>query len=278
MTDFSVLLPVYGGDVPEYFWDAIESVTAQQTLKPSELVIVCDGPVGDGIAAVLNSAEDLAGTVPVTVTRLESNQGLAVALQQGLAACSHEIVARADADDLSLPQRFAVQIPHLVENDLDLLGSAIEEFTFEGPTGRIRRLPLTQQAIKKALPFRDPFNHPSVVYRKSAVAAAGGYEHLNKMEDYWLFARMVHGGARVANLPDVLVQYRVDDGAYVRRGGWEMLKSEIVLQGHFCRIGVTNGVQYLRNVAVRGGYRLVPSRIRRYAYRKRFASVGRTGI
>lgn len=270
MTDFSVLLPVYGGDVPEYFWDAIESVTAQQTLKPSELVIVCDGPVGDGIEAVLYSVEDLAEEVPVTIARLESNQGLARALEIGLAECSHEIVARADADDLSLPQRFAVQIPHLVENDLDLLGSAIEEFTFEGPTGRIRRLPLTQQAIKEALPFRDPFNHPSVVYRKSAVVAAGGYEHLNKMEDYWLFARMVHGGARVANVPDVLVQYRVDDGAYARRGGWDMFMSELVLQNHLRQIGAVSCLQCVRNVAVRGGYRLIPTVVRRSLYRSVF--------
>lgn len=270
MTDFSVLLPVYAGDVPEYFRDAVVSVTVNQELKPSELVVVSDGPLGEDLSHVMETLEDVTGGVPVVRVRLESNQGLARALERGLEACAHEVVARADADDLSLPSRFAVQIPHLVEKGLDLLGSAIEEFTSEGPTGRVRRMPSSQSEITGVIAFRDPFNHPSVVYRKSAVTSAGGYEVLNKMEDYWLFARMVRGGARVSNLSNVLVRYRVDAGSYSRRGGCEMLKSEIELQNHLRSIGVVDGAQYVRNLFVRGGYRLIPVRLREGFYQKVF--------
>ena len=266
---FSVLLPVYRGDDAGFFARAVVSVTADQTRRPDELVIVVDGPVPDPIAAVLRRVEagELTGGVPVRVVPLARNVGLARALEVGLDACAHEVIARADADDIALPQRFAVQLP-LIESGLDLLGSAIVEFdTEEGPDQMVRALPVDAEAIATMARFRDPFNHPSVVYRRSAVRAAGGYEHLDKMEDYWLFARMIAAGAAVANTDEVLVRYRVGAGAYGRRGGGGMLASELGLQWRFWRSGFTTFPQLVRNVAVRGLYRYLPVRLRESLYR-----------
>lgn len=266
---FSVLLPVYCGDDAGFFARAVVSVTADQTRRPDELVIVVDGPVPDPIAAVLRRVEagELTGGVPVRVVPLARNVGLARALEVGLDACAHEVIARADADDIALPQRFAVQLP-LIESGLDLLGSAIVEFdTEEGPDQMVRALPVDSEAIATMARFRDPFNHPSVVYRRSAVRAAGGYEHLDKMEDYWLFARMIAAGAAVANTDEVLVRYRVGAGAYGRRGGGGMLASELGLQWRFWRSGFTTFPQLVRNVAVRGLYRYLPVRLREPLYR-----------
>jgi hypothetical protein len=100
----------------------------------------------------------------------------------------------------------------------------------------------------------------------------GGYQHLALMEDYWLFARMIDSGARVANVAEPLVLYRVGAGAYARRGGRDLLRSEIDLQRRMRAAGFLSRGQYLRNVAVRGGYRLVPERIRRLAYRQVFTT------
>lgn len=267
--EFSVLLPVYHADDPDHFVRAIESVTKEQELPPSELVIVRDGPVGDALARVIDSAVGgaLTAGVPVTLVALATNSGLATALQRGLAACRFDIVGRADADDISLPGRFAAQIPALVEGGIDLLGSAVTEFTTESQLGRTRQLPHEAEEIRRVARFRDPFNHPSVVYRKAAVASAGGYEHLNKMEDYLLFVRMIAAGASVANLRESLVLYRVGAGAYDRRGGLEMLVTEIRLQYRLLRSGFTTPLEGLRNLAVRGGYRLIPTWLRRPLYR-----------
>lgn len=269
MPEFSVLLPVYAGDDAEHFRRAVASVTAEQTVRPDELVIIRDGPVGPGIEAVLAAvrAGSLTGGVAVRLLELPTNVGLARALEAGLAACRHEIVARADADDISLPERFARQIP-IVAAGVDLLGSAIAEFEHDERSSGIHRvLPLAAEEIARVARFRDPFNHPSVVYRKSAVAAAGGYEHLDKMEDYWLFIRMLQTGARARNLPESLVLYRVGAGAYGRRGGLAMLRSELLLQYRMLRTGFTTPAQTARNVLVRGGYRFVPTRLRQVAYR-----------
>lgn len=274
MTGFSVLLPVYRGDNPTYFARALRSVSTDQSLRPSEVVIVRDGPVPVGLERLIDASLDgeAVGGVPAVAVRIAHNRGLAGALAEGLTACRHEIVARADADDISLPGRFAAQLP-LVAGEgggapLDLLGAAIQEFeTDERAPGMVRVLPGEADEIRRVARFRDPFNHPTVVYRTTAVAAAGGYQTLAKMEDYWLFARMLMQGARVANLDAPLVLYRVGAGAYRRRGGLAMLRSEIALQRAFVASGFVSPVQGARNVAVRGGYRLVPTPIRKAAYR-----------
>lgn len=266
---FSVLLPVYAGDDAAHFARSVASVTREQTLRPSELVVVVDGPVPAGIASVLDRVGDgtATGGVPTRIVALPENVGLARALEAGLDACAHEVIARADADDVSLPRRFAVQVP-LVAEGVDLLGSAITEFASdEDEPGLTRRLPSDPDEIAALARFRDPFNHPSVVYRRSAVRAAGGYEHVDKMEDYWLFARMIASGARVGNVPESLVLYRIGAGAYGRRGGHGMLRSELALQARFLRSGFTTPAQAVRNVLVRGVYRYVPVPIRRWAYR-----------
>lgn len=267
---FSVLLPVYAGDDAAHLRRAIESIR-EQTLRPAELVVVEDGPVGEATAAVLADAE--AGDLPVVRVRLPQNRGLAEALNHGLEACAHEIVARHDADDVSAPDRFARQIP-LVAKGLDLLGSGMWEFEADadGAEQRVgtRVPPLDAAAIRAALPLRDPFNHPTVVYRRSAVLAAGGYPSVGTMEDYLLFARMVAGGARVANLPDPLVGYRVSSGAYHRRGGLKLLQTELRLQRGLLEAGVVTRGQYARNVVLRGGYRIIPTWARKPLYRRLF--------
>lgn len=266
---FSVLLPVYHRDLPSSLRRAFESVTVEQSLRPDEVVVVRDGPVGAELEELLT---DLASTspVPVVVVELAKNVGLALALEKGLEQCAHEIVARMDADDISRPERFATQVP-LVEGGLDIVGAAIQEFADESrifeTDAVVRTPPLSARDIATGARFHSPFNHPSVVYRRSAVAAAGGYQDLPLMEDYWLFARMLHAGAAAANVPEPLVLYRVGAGAYARRGGWRLLRSEVVLQWRMWRLGFTSLPQLVRNVLVRGGYRLVPEALRRWMYR-----------
>lgn len=121
--------------------------------------------------------------------------------------------------------------------------------------------------IRAGARFRQTLNHPSVVFRASAVEAVGGYSDLPSLEDYLLFSRMIQAGAKVANVEEPLVLYRVGAGAYARRGGRRLLRSELALQREFRRSGFTSRSQWVRNVVVRGGYRVVPEELRRAAYR-----------
>ena len=270
---FSLLISTYAGDSPQFLRLAFESSVQEQTRPPDQVVLVQDGPVPEALADVIR---DLAANSPVPVRHvaLEHNSGLGPALDRGLEACTHEIVARMDADDVSRPDRFERQLP-LVEQGADLVGSGLLEFgvSVDDVVGR-RTPPLDPAEIRRVIRFRDPFNHPTIVYRKSAVLAAGGYSEMALMEDYLLFTRMVESGARPANVAEPLVYYRVGAGAYARRGGSQLFRSELALQRRFRMLGITTRRQYLRNVLVRGGYRLVPEALRRIAYRGLIANRG----
>ncbi len=268
---FSLLLPVYAGDWAPHVAQAFRSTVTDQTRRPAEVVIVQDGRIAAPLASTLERLESTS-PVPVSRLRLHHNVGLAQALQCGLSTCSHDIVARMDADDISLPHRFEVQLP-VIEAGADLVGAGMVEVAEDGTdAGALRIHPTSASDIAAAARMRSPFNHPTVVYRRTAVLEAGGYRDLPLLEDYWLFTRMISAGSRMANVAEPLVLYRVDAGAYHRRGGVRLLRSEVRLQGHLRREGFTTRAEWLRNLTVRGGYRLVPVPIRRGLYRRAFTT------
>ena len=270
---FSLLMSVWGGDRPDYLEAAFRSVVHDQTRPPDDVVLVQDGPVPAELSEMITGLIH-ESPVKTSLLALDANVGLGLALDQGMAACAHDIVARMDADDIALPHRFAVQVP-MVEGGIDLVGSALLEFG-TGPDDIVgsRVPPIEPGEIVRYARFHQPFNHPTVVYRRSVVEAAGGYRHLALMEDYLLFARMIDEGATVGNVAEPLVLYRVGDGAYARRGGVALLKSEWALQRKLRVMGFTTRTQFARNVIVRGGYRLVPERLRTAAYRRLIATKG----
>lgn len=270
---FSLLLPVYGGDDPIYLRSAFTSAVNDQTRPPNDVVIVQDGPIGAELATeVARIVHD--SPVPVTHIPLRDNRGLGPALDRGLEACAHDVVARMDADDICVPHRFASQLPK-IEDGADIVGAGLMEFVDDvDHVVETRIPPIGAAQIRAAARFRDPFNHPTVVYRRASVLEAGGYQDMPLMEDYLLFARMLARGAVPVNLAEPLVYYRVSAGAYARRGGIELLRAELELQRRFRADGITTRREYVRNVAIRGGYRLVPERIRRTAYRRIIARRG----
>jgi hypothetical protein len=263
----SLLLPVWAGDRPDFLGDAFRSSVDAQTRRPDQVVIVRDGPVPEPLAETIRELAQ-GSPVPVDLVELERNVGLGPALDAGLAACKHDVVARMDADDISLPHRFAVQLP-IIESGADIVGSGLVEFA-DDPDEIVatRAVPTEPDEIRRRARFATPFNHPTVVYRRPLVTGVGGYTDFAKMEDYLLWAKLILADARVANVAEPLVRYRVGAGAYARRGGRDLLRAEIALQRRFRDLGFTTRGQYARNLVVRGGYRLVPEGFRRSAYRK----------
>jgi glycosyltransferase involved in cell wall biosynthesis len=262
---FALLISVYDGDRPDYLRRAVRSAVQDQTVRPDQVVIVRDGPVRLELSQCLEEIR-AKSPVPVTFVPLESNSGLGPALDKGLAASWFDVVARMDADDIAMPHRFEVQLPLI--QDADIVGAGLLEFVADTDDIIGQRVPPTDNGhIARYARMHDPFNHPTVVYRRSAVLAAGGYGDLPLMEDYALFARMIDGGARTANVAEPLVYYRVGESAFKRRGGTGLLRSELRLQREFLRTGFISPLEYVRNVLVRGGYRLVPWWLRRAVYR-----------
>jgi glycosyltransferase involved in cell wall biosynthesis len=270
---FSLLVSVYDGDRPDHIRRAMRSAVDDQTVRPDQVVIVRDGPVRDELARCLNEIQETS-PVPVTFVPLEQRGGLGPALDRGLAGSWFDVVARMDADDVAMPHRFEVEMPLIA--DADIVGAGLLEFVEDTDEIVGQRVPPTDSAqIQRYARMHDPFNHPTVVYRRSAVLAAGGYGDLPLMEDYALFARMLMNGARAVNVAEPLVFYRVGAKAFKRRGGAGLLRSELRLQREFLREGFTSPSVYVRNVVIRGGYRLIPWWFRRAVYRPLVALYGR---
>ncbi|RGE23199.1 glycosyltransferase [Leucobacter sp. wl10] len=265
--DFSLLLPVYGGDDPGFLRLAFESSVDLQTLRPAEAVIVQDGPVPEALAAELARIE-AESPIPVRVVRLPENRGLTEALNRGLEACDHPVVARMDADDVSRPERFERQW-ELLQRGYDLVGTGMEEFESDpGRPSGLRTPPVGSQRIRDHARTHNPFNHPTMMYRVAALERVGRYEPFGRMEDYWLGIRLIDSGARVENIAEPLVGYRVGSGAFARRGGWSEARTEWRLQREMLRMGFVTPGQYVRNVVMKGLYRLLPAGVKRVLFRR----------
>lgn len=270
--DFTVLLPVYAGNIPSQLMEAFESSVHRQQLRPDAVVVVEDGPIPHALDESLNELERTS-PVPVRRVSLVANGGLARALNAGLQEVTTEFVARMDADDVSAPERFARQLPVIRDQHLDVLGTGLAEFSGSiDHLAALRVPPLGSAEIRRVLRFAQPFNHPTVVMRTATLLGVGGYPTgVGRFEDYVLFARLIASGAIVDNLPDPLVFYRSDDGAYARRGGWGQFRSELQLQRELRRIGIVTSAQQVRNLLIRAPYRLIPASLRTRLYR-RFAT------
>lgn len=223
---YSVLMSVYAKDIPAYVVDAVESMLSQ-TVPPEEYVIVVDGTVTDELEKVITKYE--ADKELFTIVWLEKNGGLGNALNIGLAHCRNELVARMDADDISLPTRCERELELFRKNEkLVLCGTHIDEF-YDVPENvrTVRKVPTDYEAIKKFIRRRQPFNHPTVMFKKSEVIRCGGYGHLKRKQDFDLFSRMLNKGCYALNINESLLKFRADDNSYTRRKSWDYVKSTI---------------------------------------------------
>lgn len=262
---FSVLMSVYKGDNPVWLKEALESVFAQ-TVKPNEVVIVCDGPLTKELEDVLAQYSS-----KIILHRLVKNSGLGEALRQGIEKCSYPLIARMDSDDISLPDRFEKQLLYFEKYpDIAVLSGWIQEIDGDSlqPIA-IRKVPCTDLDIKKFIRTRSPFNHMTVMYKKSAILDVGNYQPFHLMEDYYLWARMSAKGYEMANLPAILLNARINSAMYGRRGGLKYFKSNYAMSKKLCELGLISLPTHLFNMAVRFCVQvLMPNSVRGYFYRK----------
>ena len=267
--EFSVAISVYKNDQAEFFDRALESITDFQSVKPSEIVLVVDGPVNDELDFVIKKYENKFDIIKTI--RLPQNKGLGNALRIAVENCSYELIARMDSDDISLPTRFEEQLKMFNKNpDLDIVGGNISEFVCdEGNIVAYRNVPEEDTDIKKNMKVRCPFNHVAVMYKKNAVQDAGNYLDLFWNEDYYLWIRMAESGAIMANTGTVLVNVRTGMDMYKRRGGMRYFKSEKFLQDYMLRKHMIGFFVYFENVCKRFIVQiLMPPRIRGWVFKK----------
>ena len=240
---------------------------SQQTLPATEIVMVWDGPVHSTVKRCVESYESAFLFKHLPFSR---NRGLGPALRDGLNACNYELIARVDSDDWSIPERFYKQAQFLQsEPSISVVGGELKEHYGRGKNSNsvIRRNPVDYLSIRQAAKRRNPMNHPTVMFRKSDVLACNNYESCPLFEDYYLWAKMLHQGYRLSNLPEVLVETEIDSDYFRRRGGITYVRNEIRLVRELRQIGFLSPMEATQFILSRLPMRLAPLFIRQYLYK-----------
>ena len=265
--NFSVLISVYNKEKPKYLSRALKSIWDDQILKPNEIVLVKDGPLSNELETVIRNWSNRLKS-KIKVVNININSGLGNALRIGIKECSYDIIARMDADDISLPHRFTTQISYLNKNkDIELLGAHISEFnSLENEIYNSRIVPLTHEKIIQKSKFLNPFNHPVVMFRKSSVVEAGNYIDLIGFEDYFLWVRMINNGTQCANIDDVLLLMRTKD-MIKRRSGFKYAYNEWKFQKELLKINWINYLVLIFNLLTRIPLRVISPVFIRLVYK-----------
>ncbi|UAK41455.1 glycosyltransferase [Bacteroides nordii] len=250
VSNFSVCMSVYKNDDPTDFTEAVFSVF-KQSCPPDEIVLVIDGPIPQPL---MEAIKKLQKVIPILkVIPLAQNMGHAVARQTGLEAAKNDLCAVMDADDLSVPNRFEKQLKVFEEHpEVSVVGGIINEFiqTTENVVGT-RMVPENDADIKEYLRSRCPMNLVTVMLKKSDVMKVGGYQDWYCEEDYYLWIRLTLAGYKFYNIQDNLVNVRVGEEMYQRRGGKKYFDSEVRLQKYMLNHNLISFPNYLYNVLVR---------------------------
>ncbi len=218
MMTIAVLMSVYKSESPVYFDKALQSVWENQTLKPTQIIIVQDGPVTDELAKVLSDWKSRLGSVLSLVVN-EENLGLTKSLNRGIKYVKSELIARMDSDDISAPMRFELQEKYLREHpDVSVLGGAIQEFNSTCSCSKIRHYPKTKDKIQNYICKASPLAHPAVMMRTCIFEKVKYDERFRTSQDIALWFDVLCAGLNLANLDDIVLYFRREGDVYNRRG------------------------------------------------------------
>ncbi|MBR1724735.1 MAG: glycosyltransferase [Ruminococcus sp.] len=263
---YSVAMSVYAGEKPEFLRQSLESMLTQ-THPCTELLLVCDGRLTDGLDAVIAEYLGKFGGRLSTV-RMGKPAGVGACANEALNAARTEYIVKMDSDDIADPRRCEVQLRYMSRHpELDMCGAYIEEF--DSATGRqiaIKRTPVKNHDIHRYARRRNPFNNQTLVYRKSAAKRIGGYGDFRRCEDYEFVVRMLKNGAIGVNIPRVLVRYRVTEDNLSRRRNLRNTKSFIAVRWRIFRMGYSSLIDFLVPCAAQIALFLLPGSLTGWLY------------
>ncbi len=231
METIAIILPVYKNDKKDYLILAVDSLMLQ-TYRDFHLYIGVDGPVGEDLSDYVKLLEK---QVKISVAWFPENRGLACVLNDLLDICfkdGYEYIARMDADDISMPDRLEKQMAYLrTHQTIDVVGGAIEEIDESGKKrGKMIVYPEGAEECRRFFSRRNPHAHPAVLFRKSFFNKLDGKKYrpeYRQNQDTMLWYDGMMAGTQHANIPDVVLNFRMTDAMFKkRRNGWAFAKKQ----------------------------------------------------
>ena len=265
--EFSVLMTVYDKEKPYNLRKSLLT-SYQQTIKPTEIILVCDGELTQEL---YDEIERIKSEIPILkVYQLDTNVGSGPASRFGVEKCNTDLIARMDSDDYSVETRFEKQIKAFEENpNLVMVGTNILEKNTEFTA--LKTVPKKTEEIREYSKFRNPFNNPSSMMKKEYILKVGNYRKFRYLEDYDLTMRLIHDNPTkdFLNIQEPLVIMQTNNSSYLRRGGLLYVKTEFFLQTDFYKRGYISKVELCRNIFIRNIVRVMPNSMRKLIYKKK---------
>ncbi len=258
-------MTIYKKDNPNYARTSIDSML-MQTICTDDFVIICDGPLTQALDIMLDEYDKKYPGL-FNIIKLEENMGLGAALRYGVLCCKNDIIARMDADDIAKTTRCEKELVKISSLGVSIVGSYMNEFDSDPSHPiRMKKVPITNQDIIKFSKRRNPFNHSSVMFRKSDVLKAGNYRALRTNQDVELWVRMLNKGFTGSNIEEGLVDFRFESNTYCRRKEFDNIKLMIKLWGDFLKKGYCSIADYLYVVGIQIFILISPIKVIEWTY------------
>ena len=262
----SVLMSVYKSEQAVYLNRSLQSVWDDQTLKPDQIVLIEDGPLGADLRETIAKWQAKLGNV-ICLLKNETNLGLTKSLNKGIKHVTSDLIARMDSDDISAPERFKLQHDYLMEHpEIQILGGSLQEFDDQNECLNVRHYPLSPNAAKTYIQKASPLAHPTVMMRKQIFDEGLSYnEKYRTSQDIALWFDALLAGYKISNVPQVTIYFRRDGDVFKRRGkekAWNEFK--IYMKGIYHLFGPLTP-KYMFPI-VRLLFRLMPSSFIKYIY------------
>ena len=263
----SVIMSTYHRERAEYLDEAMQSIWTDQMRKPDEIVLIEDGPLTPELDKVVAQWQQTIGS-RLVVRCKEKNEGLAMALNEAIAMSHGELLARMDSDDISMPNRFALQEKYMEEHpEVDILGGSLREFNDEGTLDKVRIYPASASDVRHSMHRMSPLGHPSVMFRRRFFDA--GFRYSNRYpicEDVVLWYDAVCAGRIIHNIPDVILRFRRNEGAMHRRSKQKAWSEFRAYNNGIYRLCGPFSTRYVYSFA-RLLFRLMPLPLIKWVYR-----------
>ena len=267
MKKLAVIMSLYKSDSLEYVTLAVNSIL-NQTYKDFDYYIQYDGYVKEDVDAFLSGLDDKR----IRIYRRDENKGLAQSLNDLLAVvmpAGYEYIARMDADDISLPERFEKQLAFMESHaECDAVGCWAIEINSDGSEYYKKQMPVTYEECRRFFMQRDCMIHPTVMFRRSYIEKAGLYS-LNTYfgEDTMMWAQGFAAGCKFANVPEYLFKFCLNDDFFNRRRGWKHAKGILTLRWKVNKMLHYPVKAYLYAIAYAGA-KMMPTKVLNMIYKK----------
>ena len=267
MRKVAIIMSLYKNDTLLYVQQAVESIV-NQSYSLFDFYIQYDGNIPIDVDGYLSSLKD----ERIRIFKRDKNKGLAYSLNELLSRLlpmGYEYIARMDADDISLPNRFERQILYMDEHpECEAVGTWAIEIKADGSEFYRKQMPVTHKQCYDFLMKRDCMIHPTVMFRRSYIDKAGLYSLDTYFgEDTMMWAQGFSNGCKFANIPEYLFKFRLNDDFFNRRRGWKHAKGILALRWKVNKMLHYPLKAYLYAIAY-AGEKMMPTKVLNVIYKK----------